>query len=215
MIFRSVCAVAFFCPRCGRIHVHDVPYFGGTDRLVLRCEACGSKQAVIAYKSARWIEINVECVGCGTENKFTFSLRELRHMQLEKIFCDEEHFELGYVGRRARINELLAFNQAEFNALHPDDGTNFIEKQQVLLEAIGRLQEMAERGAIVCPCGANDIEAEIVGDSIVVECCHCGSSRVLKAETTEDIAGLGYGYELELLPSRNASKRSDANEKIS
>jgi len=198
MLVSSVCAVAFYCQRCGRIHVHDVPYFNGGGILTLRCEACGCEQVKVTYNSARWLEFKVECIGCGTENVFVFSLKELRRMQMEKVYCRAEHFELGYIGRRSRILELLAFNQNEFNALHPHDGTNFIEKQQILLEALNRLQEMAERGNIVCPCGDGEIQAGIEGNSILLECCHCGGSRILKAESAEDLAGLGYGYELML-----------------
>lgn len=214
MLVSSVCAVAFYCQRCGRIHVHDVPYFSGTGRLVLRCDACGCEQVIITYKSARWLEFRVDCIGCGTENSFTFSLKELRRMKLEKIYCNEEHFELGYIGQRARIKELLAFNQAEFNALHPHDGTHFIEKQQILLEVLGRLQEMADLGDISCLCGSREVQAGIEGSSIVVECCHCGRSHLLKAESAEDLAGLCYGSQI-LLQDESGRAKKGQTEKIS
>ena len=120
-------------------------------------------------------------------------------LQLEKIYCRKDHFELGYIGCRRRIEELLAFNQAEFEALHPSDGKHFIEKQRVLLGILNRIEEMASTGCISCSCGHNDISAELKGNHIVLSCSNCGSYYTIRAKKISDLAHMGRYIDL-LMP---------------
>ncbi|MBQ7516408.1 MAG: hypothetical protein IJS96_09010 [Schwartzia sp.] len=208
MLIREACSVALYCQRCGKIHVQDIPCFSVSPQDVLRCDSCGHEQAILQRLPGGLFALTVGCVGCGTENRVIYSLKALRRLQLEKLYCRREHFELGYLGRRRRIEELLAFNQAEFEALHPNDGINFIEKQRVLLEALNRVHEMAALGAIACPCGNETISAYIRGNSIVLECGCCGSSYVLRAEEDGDLARLGRGFDIGLIAPGRARSRT-------
>lgn len=196
MLIREACCAAFYCQRCGQIHIHEIPYFSAARRTVLRCRTCGHEQAVLERLSMSRIAVTLGCVVCGTSNRFVFSLKSLHGVQLEKIYCTKDHFELGYIGRRRHIEELLAFNQAEFEALHPSDGKHFIEKQRVLLAVLNRVHEMASNGQISCPCGHGEILADIRDNSIVLSCAHCGSYYVLRTKKDKDIARIGRGIDL-------------------
>lgn len=198
MIIREACSAAFYCQRCGKIHMHDIPYFAD-DRIVLHCDSCGHGQMVCQRLDGNQISFSSSCVVCGEENRIVYPLRKLRHIQMEKVFCQRDHFELGYIGRRSRIEEFLSFNQAEFEALHPHDGKNFIEKQRILLEALNRVHELAACGSIVCPCGRGLISADIKGSSIHLECGACGSYYVLRAETEGDLAQIAKGMDISLI----------------
>lgn len=207
MLIREACSAAFYCQRCGKVHVHDIPYFAAP-RTVLGCDRCGQAQVVCErMDGGRQIAFTVGCVLCGKESLARYSFKRLPHVRLEKVFCQHDHFELGYVGRRQLIEELLAFNQAEFAALHPHEGKNFIEKQPILLEALNRVHEMAAQGDIVCPCGSGLISADIQGNSIVLSCDACGSYDVLRAETERDLARLGWGMTIRLIAPNMARKR--------
>ncbi len=199
MLIREACSVALYCQRCGKIHVQDIPWFPPRPRSILRCDSCGHEQGVLERRPGGVFALTTVCAGCGAENGTTYSLKALQKIQLEKIYCRREHAELGYIGRRHRIEELLAFNRAEFAALHPGEGINSIEKQRVLLEALNRLHEMADRGAIACPCGSESISAIVRGSVIVLECARCGSSYVLRAERDDDLARLGRDIEIGLI----------------
>lgn len=188
-----VCSAAFYCQRCGKIHVHDVPYFLGAKRFSLRCAACAHEQAVLARWDKGRLEFRVPCVACGKEHVIGCSLAQLRRMELEKVYCSQDRFELGYIGQRRRIEELLAFNQAEFERLHPGDGMNFIGKQQILLEAVNRVHEFVSAGEVVCPCGSHDFIAQVGGNSVFLECSHCGSCAVVPAESESDLHRLVCG----------------------
>ena len=187
LLIESCCSVAFYCQRCGSIHIHDVPYFTGARETKIRCDSCGHEQGRIVRLSGSRFSIELSCVSCGTMNRVTYTTKHAHRVGLEKIFCSADHFELGYIGKRKRIEELMAFNQAEFEAIHPNDGKNFIEKQHILLEALNRVHDLAARGAITCPCGSDALAADIHGNSIVLECEHCGSEYVLSASSAEDL----------------------------
>ena len=201
MLIRDACGLALYCQQCGSIHIHDVPYFPDERQKRLLCESCGHEKARLLRLSRGRVAVDVSCVVCGTENRFVYALRRLRHVGLEKIYCTTDRFELGYIGRRRRIEELMRFNQAEFEALHPYDGKNFIEKQRILLEALNRIHDLARAGDIVCPCGSEELTADIRGSYIVLECEHCGSYSVVRAENAGDLEKLRFGVGLRA-PSR-------------
>ncbi len=196
MLIRNACAVALYCQHCGSIHVHDIPFFASEASAAIVCESCGHEKARLLRLPRGRIAVQASCVVCGTKNRFVYALRHLRHVGLEKIYCATDRFELGYIGRRGRIEELMRFNQAEFEALHPHDGKNFIEKQRILLEALNRVHDMAQDGRIVCPCGSEELTADVRGSYIVLECEHCGSFSVLRAENAGDLKRLRFGVGL-------------------
>ena len=196
MLIRNACALALYCQRCGSIHIHDVPFFSTAQAASIPCKSCGHEKARLSRLPHGRLVIEAPCVVCGTKNHFVYSLRNLRHIGLEKIYCESDRFELGYIGRRHRIEELMRFNQKEFEALHPHDGKNFIEKQRILLEALNRVHDMARDGNIVCPCGSEELTADVRGSYIVLECEHCGSYSVLRAESAGDLEKLRFGVGL-------------------
>ncbi len=207
LVGNVVCSVAFYCQRCGKIHVHDVPYFLGTKRFVLHCESCAHEQAVFVRQEKSRLEIRVACVACGREHAVSYRFSQLKRMRLEKVYCSKDHFELGYIGQRRFIEELLAFSQSEFEALHPAEGTNFIGKQQILLEAVNRVHEFAAAGEIVCPCGSHDFIAQVHGNSVLLECVSCGSHAILPAESAEDLRHLVHGGDIGFLAPALHGKR--------
>ena len=192
MLIRDACGLAFYCQRCGSLHIHDVPFFSSERTTALVCESCGHEKARIVRLPRGRVALDVSCVVCGTENRFVYDLRRLPHIGLEKIYCASDRFELGYIGRSKRIEELMRFNQKEFEALHPYDSKNFIEKQRILLEALNRVHDMAQAGDIVCPCGSEELTADIRGSYIVLECERCGSSCALRAENASDLKKLRF-----------------------
>ena len=174
-----VCSAAFYCRRCGRIHVHDVPYFLGERQFSLRCAACGHEQAVLVRQGKKHWEIHVPCVACGKTHVLRGSLAQLRRMELEKVYCSKDRFELGYIGQR----------------------------RQILLEAINRVHEFVAAGEVACPCGSHDFIAQVDGNSVLLVCSHCGSYAVLPAESADDLARLACGFDIGFLAAAAHNKR--------
>ena len=199
MLVDTLCSVAFYCQRCGQIEITDVPLFTGHGRQVLTCSHCGAEKAAIRFAPRSGLIVETTCGVCGSLNRFTYPLRKAKALLFEKIYCESDHFELGYIGRWQDIAEFLDFNAAEYDALHPQDAYNFMERQQILLEAFNRLHDFAEEGEILCPCGGHEFTADIAEDAIHLTCTRCGSYAVIPAATAEDLRQLQPGCEIDFL----------------
>lgn len=195
MLLDTLCSVALYCQRCGQIHVQDVPYFSGQGELPLLCGNCSQELALIRLLPQKGLQLRIPCGVCDTWNTFSYTLRQLKLLRFEKIYCREDHFELGYVGVWQAIAEFLDFNAAEYDALHPGDGDNFMGRQQVLLEAVNRVHDLVEREALICNCGSHDFTASVADGEIILECVHCGGYSLLPAAEAEDLKQLVPGME--------------------
>ena len=194
MIFNHLASVAFYCRRCGQIHIFDVPYFCGREQTTLICPNCAFPVATLAVKSRRGLVAEVDCGACGAVNVIDFPLKKLIGLRFEKIYCREDRFELGYIGRWQAIAEFLDFNAAEFDALNPGDDYNFVGQHQVLIEALNRVHDMAATRLIVCGCGGSDFTASVSERAILLKCADCGSVAKVAAENADDLRQLRAGF---------------------
>jgi len=189
LVVQAICSIALYCQRCGKLHIHEIPYFTGSQQLVLKC-SCKQEQAVLLRRDAQHLRIQIPCVLCSLRQEYLYELKKLRRLKLEKIYCRRDRFELGYIGRKRKIEELLSFSRREFEALPQDEAADPIEKQQLLLEALNLIHDIAAGGNIICPCGSKAIAADIRGSFLVVECNRCGSYHIVSAETETDVEQL-------------------------
>ncbi len=199
MLMDMLCSLALYCQRCGQIQIHDIRYFTGQGRQTLCCRNCSHEQAVVQLRPQSGLNLEIPCGVCGMENHLSYSLTQLKTLRFEKIYCHEDRFELGYIGRWQTIAEFLDFNAAEFDALHPGEEDNFMVRQQILLESVNRLHDLVEQRELFCPCGSHEFTAGIVEDSILLECVHCGSYVLIPAERAEDLKRLAPGMEMTFL----------------
>lgn len=202
-------SVALYCQRCGKIHIHDISYFEKHHhKLALRC-SCNHQQAILIRTASRQFKLEIPCVVCNSVHVEKFSAKQLLKMKVEKIYCGKDHFELGYIGKRKNIEEILVFNQHEFEALNPENNEEQMEKQQILLDVLNKLHDIAEQGGINCPCGSKAIHADILGNSVILECCHCGGYYILPAKNTVDLDKLNTLEYIELMQGRFLVKNID------
>lgn len=190
MLLDNLCSVAIYCQRCGKVQLRDVPLFCGQRKLVLNCSACGAEMAEVKLRPRQGFILTTRCGACEKVTQVRYSWRQLKRMHFEKLYCQHDHFELGYIGRWQDIAEFLDFNEAEYDSLHPEGGDRFLERQQILLEGLTRIHELAAHGELSCPCGSQDVTAGIMGDSLFLACSSCGSTCAVPVETAEDLAAL-------------------------
>ena len=190
MLIDTVCSVALYCQHCGRIQLQDVPLFSGKRNVVIRCDSCAHIMGEITVRPRQGMVLRTACGVCGEENRRQLSWRQLRKLSFEKLYCAQDHFELGYIGQWQVIAEFLDFNAAEYDSLHPGDGDGFLERQQMLLVALNRVHDLAAHGELACACGSTDMAAAIMGDTIILECQTCGSYCILPARTADDLQQL-------------------------
>lgn len=196
MILNIASSVAFYCQRCGKIHVFDIPFFSGKEKNILRCENCSRKIATVSLERGKNIVIETYCGVCQTKNKFKFSLRNLNKKSFEKIFCINDGFELGYIGKWEAIAEFLDYTQTEYESLYPNEVENFSDSQQILLEAVNMVHDLAEMGEIICPCESHHFRAEVDDESILLRCKSCDSYTIIPAKNSNDLKQLQKGISL-------------------
>jgi len=199
VIVQTEFSVALYCQQCGKIHVHDVPYFiGSADKIIFHCKFKHEQATLIRTKS-HFFRLRIPCVVCNSVHEAVFSLHQLMRMKVEKIYCAKDFFELGYIGKRQEIKEILMFNRQGFEILEHENHGEKIEKQQILLEAINRIHDIAEAGGIICPCGSKAIEADVLGSAVRLTCCHCGNYELLAAGRERDLDELDKLVVIDLL----------------
>lgn len=193
MLIDTIGSLAMYCQRCGHIHIQDVPLFNGKGSCLVKCENCGRTIAELYIRPRRGLKIRVRCGACGEYSSLHFTWHQLRRLHFQKLYCEHDRFELGYIGRWQDIAEFMDFNAAEYDSLHPGDGADYLAEQQILLEALNRVHDMAAAGELICPCGSNDITARLCGRNIVLECRECARYCVLPARTADDLRRLRPG----------------------
>lgn len=206
MVIDTACSLAFYCQCCGRIRLFDVPIFSGQRRFVMECANCGHKMGEITMRPKKGLVLKTKCGVCGGETQEQFSYRRLKRTRFEKLYCEHDNFELGYIGRWQDIAEFLDFNDAEYDALHPEESDDLpVGSQQTLLEALNRVHDLVRSGELACPCdsggggapgsvGVADLVAGIVGDKIILKCQHCESYCIIPAHSKEDLEKLLPGH---------------------
>jgi transcription elongation factor Elf1 len=189
MLIDTVCAAAFYCPACGKVQLQDIRLFGGSSDHSLHCDNCGHELAHYALQP-KGLVLYMPCSVCGGTTEQRFSWRQLRHTRFLKLYCQHDHFELGYLGKWQAIAEFLDFNAAEYDALHPEEGELQLARQQLLLAAMNRLHDLVAAGQLSCACGSHALSGGILGDSILLECQSCGSSCSLPMASAADLRQL-------------------------
>lgn len=199
MLIQHMCSVALYCQSCGQVQIQDVPYFSGKGTIKLKCHNCSHELANIKIIPKRGIILDVACSSCHSHTMVHYSLANLKKISFEKIYCNEDMFELGYIGNWQAIAEFLDFNEAEYDSLHPEEGTGSFVREQLLLAALNKIHDLAEAKEIVCPCGSHSFRAMLNDNTILIECTECGSYSVIPVDCVEDIQKLSSGYDMDFI----------------
>ncbi len=202
MLIHAGWSVALYCQHCGKIEIHDISYFDANSGMqMLKC-SCRHIKAKLMRTGSHQFGLQIPCSACGYLHEARFSRRSLMKTKLEAIHCAQDNFELGYAGRREAIKEFLAYNRREFDTMNMACSGEEIEKQVILLEVLNKLHDIAESDGVVCACGQPELDADIVGDSVVIECQHCGRFQLLPAKTEEDLQRMNALNKIELIGGR-------------
>ncbi|MDU2064798.1 MAG: hypothetical protein E6713_08130, partial [Sporomusaceae bacterium] len=131
--------------------------------------------------------------------------------QVSKAYCVEENLELGFVGSRQAIEEMLAAHKRELDNIFPEnsyaDHEEAVANSQVMLEIINLVHDIAERGGVYCRCGGTAIEADILPDHVELLCGQCGGRQIIPALTEEDVLLLKARDSIEIVPLRRSRRK--------
>jgi len=212
MIINTVSTLALYCPRCGTIHMHTISRFD-LNRIVNRkllC-SCGQLQATITSISERQCLLDIPCILCQTNHVICLDSKRLWYANMDKIYCVQENFELGFVGNSQVIAATVDQYKVEFEKLSLDmaieEYDDYIQNPQVMLEALNKIHDMAEKDRLHCRCGSSAISTEILPDGISLECAQCGGQLLIQARNDQDLEAVEAIRDLEIISPRRSRRK--------
>jgi hypothetical protein len=134
--------------------------------------------------------------------------KRLWHAEMDKIYCVQENFELGFVGAKEVILETVNKYKVEFEKLASDmdhdECDDYIQNPQVMLQALNRIHDMAEKDRVHCRCGSSAIGAQVLPDRIELECAQCGGQFFIQAKSDQDLTYIEGLEDLEIISPRRS-----------
>lgn len=206
MFINTVSTLALYCSRCGKIHMHTISRFNlrniGSRKLLC---SCGQIQATITSSGDRQCLLDIPCVLCQKNHVICLDSKRLWRAEMDKIYCVQENFELGFVGARQVIVEAINKYRVEFEKLASDmEYDDYVQNPQVMLETLNKIHDMAEKGELHCRCGSSAIGAEVLPDGIELECAQCGGQLLIPAQTEQDLTNIEGLEDLEIISPRRS-----------
>lgn len=199
MIVRSIATLALYCLRCGQLHMHDISRFVLKDmrRLSLACN-CGNHQATLIYGGRKQIFLDIPCGVCQTNHSICIPNKNFWHTKVEKLYCLPDNLELGFIGQRSYIEQMLADRRHEFECQYDEIDDYDVLDPAVMVGVLNKIHDIAETGNIHCSCGRMAITAELAATSIVLVCKNCGARCIIPAGTSADLTQLATVNSIEL-----------------
>ena len=206
MFINTVSTLALYCSRCGKIHMHTISRFNlrniGSRKLLC---SCGQIQATITSSGDRQCLLDIPCVLCQKNHVICLDSKRLWRAEMDKIYCVQENFELGFVGASQVIVETINKYRVEFEKLASDmEYDDYVQNPQVMLETLNKIHDMAEKGELHCRCGSSAIGAEVLPDGIELECAQCGGQLLIPAQTEQDLTNIEGLEDLEIISPRRS-----------
>ncbi len=182
--------VAMRCPECGKLDYHNLSRFAfsGNNKVEIVC-SCGFVKLVVSTKNRRQYWVQVPCVVCETKHLRSLSSRMLWSGEVNYLFCQETGLELGYMGPEEEVRALAEAQEESMEALANEfDGEDdYFHNAEIMYEVLNCLHDIAERGALYCQCGNQDVEVDIFPDRLELHCENCHSVNIIYAETEDDL----------------------------
>ncbi|MBP2653215.1 MAG: hypothetical protein H6Q73_784 [Firmicutes bacterium] len=189
MLINTVFSLAFYCSRCGKIKMHDISRFGLKNSVgrELFCD-CGQQLAKLIGSGHDQCLLEVFCVICETKHAVWVNIKDFWRGKVDKIYCAATNLELGFSGNRKAIEDTIANQEREFDIIAREvTSDDYVEKPQIMIEVLNKIDDIAEKGGVYCRCGGNFVEANVKQDHVELICMQCDARRVISAKTEADV----------------------------
>jgi hypothetical protein len=187
----ATATLALYCPRCGQIHMHDINRFvlKQVTRLRLVC-SCGQLQATLINGGHQQLFLDIPCVVCQTNHSVCITSKKFWRTNVEKLYCVQENLELGFIGQRRYIEQMLADQRHELESFHDEVEDAGIVDPEVMIGVLNKIHDIAEASGIHCSCGSTQIVAEVAPASLELVCRDCGARLIIPASVPTDLTQL-------------------------
>ncbi|TWH46941.1 hypothetical protein [Sporomusa sp. KB1] len=211
MVISAVSTLALYCPRCGKIELHNVSRFAINNAAYQLVCSCGQVQGAISSAGRRQYLLDIPCVVCETNHLIFLDSNLFRQPKVSKIYCDQANLELGFIGKTEAITATIAKHKQEVASLASEmagqaDGSG-IENSQILLEILNKIHDIAEQGGVYCSCGNTDVDVDVLVDAVELSCPQCEGRLLISAKDEQALARLSAMEVLEIAPLRRTSRK--------
>ena len=213
MVINALSTLALYCSRCGKIELHSISRFTmqKTGEHQLIC-SCGQHQATITAAGRRQCLLRIPCLVCEVSHLICLDSQTLWQTEVERIYCPEENFELGFVGESHAVAKMIAYNSDAVENLAREmdelDGEDIQGDSRIILEILNRIHDIAEQGGVYCRCGSSEIVADVAADAVELTCLQCGCQQSVSAKSEKDLEQLSQVRVIELIPYRLKSRNN-------
>ena len=185
MIINFDRTVAYRCPSCGEITFGTFSMFelSGEKGVSVQC-SCGQSNLVIAPENKNNFIVAVGCLVCDETHKFSLPFQSLAKKDCTEFSCPNVVVGLVFIGRSEAVQNAVVRNEHYIEEVIAACGLEHTGKNGVtMLKALDKIQELSDEESLYCECGSNMIDVEVREDDLVLECCLCGASVTLSADT--------------------------------
>lgn len=200
MVINTTTILAMRCPQCGQVNFNAISLFdfSGRTRKKFSCD-CGAGLILFATKDYRTFNITVGCVMCETGHTYQYTLKEIWSAKAVTFLCQETDLEIGFIGPREKVKELIRNQERAFNDLNDSAAyLEFFDNPEVMYEVLEHLQHLSKNGKLTCDCGNTNIDVEFFPERLELVCSDCGSAGVIYGETKGDILAIQQLTEIQL-----------------
>ena len=176
--------IAYMCPSCGEMTFGNFTLFelSGQRGISVKCD-CGKSQLKILPRTNTEYVVSLRCLVCDEDHIFQIPLQELLHQGCVAFSCPEISVGLAYVGKKDAVLDMVKDNGAYIDEIVTTCGLEHTGKNGLtMLKALDKIQEISDAGNLICSCGSNTIDVDVLSDALVLTCSICGAEAVFTAD---------------------------------
>lgn len=197
--------VAYVCPGCGEVAFGEFSLFelSGGRGVSVSCD-CGKSSLNISTKNGTTYTVSVKCQVCEKEHFYAVSLSDLLHKHFLDFLCPELLMGLAFIGDKDNVEHAVSENEKYIKEILTTCGIEHAGKNGIsILKALDKIQLLSDDGGVVCECGSDLIDLDVLENGIVLECCKCGATAFF---TADDIRKENFSDITEILISKSTKE---------
>lgn len=176
---------AYRCSSCGEISFGNFSMFelSGAKGVSIQC-ACGQSRLMIVPENKNNYIVSVQCLVCDDIHKFTLPFQALAKKDCTEFSCPQVVVGLVFIGKQEAVHKAVLSNEQHITEVITACGLDHTGKNGVtMLKALDKIQDLSDDECLYCECGSNMIDVEVREDDLILECCICGASLTLSADS--------------------------------
>ena len=180
--------IAYRCASCGEITFATFSLFelSGGKGLSVQC-SCSKSSLKIMPENKSTYSINIKCLICDDNHKFMLPFQTLAKKDCTTFMCPNVAVGLVFIGHDKAVRKNVMSNEEYINEVITACGLDHTGKNGVtMLKALDKIQELSDNEKLYCECGSNLIDVEIHQDNLILECCLCGATLSISADSIRE-----------------------------